>query len=95
MVDRIPVLVHTPAHAGLGPVLSYLSPQPLAPGTLVRVPLGKRETLGLVWQQTLEDGAAAGAVDLPDVRDIPGAAPSTAAAALPTGYVLRPIAGIL
>ena len=78
MVDRIPVLVHTPAHAGLGPVLSYLSEQPIAPGTLVRVPLGKRETLGPVWQQTLADDTVAGAVELPEDRDIPGAAPSTA-----------------
>ena len=43
------VLVHTPAHSGLGGALSYASEHALAPGTLVRVPLGARETLGVVW----------------------------------------------
>ncbi|MCB0136126.1 MAG: primosomal protein N', partial [Caldilineaceae bacterium] len=39
----------TPAHAGLGPALTYRSELSLAPGTLVRVPLGAREVLGVVW----------------------------------------------
>jgi len=43
------VLVHTPAHSPLRGPLSYLSPQPLPPGSLVRVPLGQRELLGVVW----------------------------------------------
>jgi primosomal protein N' (replication factor Y) len=33
----------------LGALLDYASEQPLAPGTLLRVPLGKREVPGLVW----------------------------------------------
>jgi primosomal protein N' (replication factor Y) (superfamily II helicase) len=45
----VSILVQTPAHIPLGSVLTYLSEQPLAPGTLVRVPFGKRETLGVVW----------------------------------------------
>lgn len=43
------VVVATPAHSGLGPALSYRSELSLAPGTLVRVPLGAREVLGVVW----------------------------------------------
>ncbi|WP_374411146.1 primosomal protein N' [Hydrogenophaga sp.] len=43
------VVVATPAHSGLGPVLSYRSELSLAPGTLVRVPLGAREVLGVAW----------------------------------------------
>ena len=43
------VLVQTPAYAALGSVLTYQSEQPLPAGTLVRVPLGSRETLGVVW----------------------------------------------
>ncbi len=43
------VVVQTPAHSALAGPLSYRSELPLAPGTLVRVPLGKRETLGIVW----------------------------------------------
>jgi primosomal protein N' (replication factor Y) (superfamily II helicase) len=43
------VAVDTPQHSGIGQPLDYLSDQPLAAGTLVRVPLGKREVPGLVW----------------------------------------------
>ncbi len=46
---RVPVVVATPAHSGLGHSLTYLSPVALAPGTLVRVPLGRRRVLGMVW----------------------------------------------
>ncbi|HQX59815.1 MAG TPA: primosomal protein N' [Burkholderiaceae bacterium] len=49
MVHLIQVLIQTPAHSRIGTALTYQSVQPLAPGTLVRVPLGKRETLGVVW----------------------------------------------
>ena len=64
------VLVQTPAHASLGSVLSYRSEALLAPGTLVRVPLGKRETLGVVW-----DGDAAqvtGELDPGKIKAIAG-----------------------
>ncbi|MBQ0961481.1 primosomal protein N' [Ideonella sp. 4Y11] len=46
---RVSVAVETPQYAGLAPCLDYLSEQPLLPGTLVRVPLGKRDVPGLVW----------------------------------------------
>jgi primosomal protein N' (replication factor Y) len=49
MVHLIQVLIQTPAYSRIGTALTYQSVQPLAPGTLVRVPLGKRETLGVVW----------------------------------------------
>lgn len=45
----VQVALHTPSHSGVGDLLSYASARPLAPGTLVRVPLGKREVLGVVW----------------------------------------------
>jgi primosomal protein N' (replication factor Y) len=54
MTHRIDVLVSTPAHSRLGGTLSYLSEEPLSPGTLVRVPLGRRETLGIVWDAALQ-----------------------------------------
>jgi primosomal protein N' (replication factor Y) len=47
--QRLRVAVETPQHSGIGGPLDYLSERALAPGSLVRVPLGKRETLGLVW----------------------------------------------
>jgi len=46
---RIDVAVQTPAHSALGDVLSYGGDAPLPAGTLVRVPLGRREVLGVVW----------------------------------------------
>jgi len=49
MEQELLVLVSTPAYSRLNGPLTYLSAHALAPGTLVRVPLGTRETLGLVW----------------------------------------------
>jgi primosomal protein N' (replication factor Y) len=49
MTTLIPVLLHTPAYSALAGPLAYLSDEPLAPGTLVRVPLGTEERLGVVW----------------------------------------------
>ena len=46
---RLEVAVQTPAHSALGDVLSYASAEAVAPGSLVRVPLGRREVLGVVW----------------------------------------------
>ncbi|MBP6008954.1 MAG: primosomal protein N' [Rhodoferax sp.] len=45
----IEVLVHTPAYSQMAGALSYLCALTPAPGTLVRVPLGKRELMGVVW----------------------------------------------
>ncbi|MBH2044022.1 MAG: primosomal protein N' [Comamonadaceae bacterium] len=61
------VALQTPSHSGVGDLLSYASERPLAPGTLVRVPLGTREVLGVVWdadQATgeLPDGATLRAI---------------------------------
>ncbi len=58
----VQVALHTPSHSGVGDLLSYASERPLAPGTLVRVPLGAREVLGVVWDADdatgeLPDGA--------------------------------------
>ena len=43
------VAVEAPQHSGLTGALDYLSEQPHPPGTLLRVPLGKRDLLGIVW----------------------------------------------
>ncbi len=52
------VAVATPAHIDLPAVLSYSSEQFLSAGSLVRVPLGSREVLGIVW----EDASASDSV---------------------------------
>jgi primosomal protein N' (replication factor Y) (superfamily II helicase) len=49
MLWRIQVAVATPQHAGLDGALDYAHASPLSPGQLVRVPLGRREVLGVVW----------------------------------------------
>ena len=46
---RVSVLVETPQHSGLLGPLDYLATQAWPPGTLVRVPLGRRVVTGLVW----------------------------------------------
>jgi primosomal protein N' (replication factor Y) (superfamily II helicase) len=53
--NPIAVLVHTPAHSQIAGALTYLSDRPLPAGTLVRVPLGQRELLGVVWDAPVED----------------------------------------
>ncbi len=59
----IEVAVQTPAHSGVGDLLSYRSALSLQPGQLVRVPLGKREVLGVVWRvDTPDPGLEAAAV---------------------------------
>ena len=51
------VVVPTPAHSSVGGPLSYRSELPLAPGCLVRVPLGRREVCGVVWDAPADEGA--------------------------------------
>ncbi|NUZ04253.1 primosomal protein N' [Piscinibacter koreensis] len=46
---RVRIAVETPQHSGVGEPLDYLCERPLAIGTLVRVPLGRREVTGVVW----------------------------------------------
>ena len=57
-MHRLSVTVDTPQHASLGSVLDYTSELPLPPGTLVRVPLGKREVPGIVWNPGAGERAA-------------------------------------
>jgi len=59
----IKVAVETPQHSGLGEPLDYASARALPAGTVVRVPLGKREVAGIVW-----DGEPAG--DRDGLREI-------------------------
>ena len=63
-MNRVRVAVETPAHAGLGAALDYESKQPLAAGTLVRVPLGRRVVPGIVWPEESPPSATPGE-DLP------------------------------
>ncbi len=55
---RVPVLVDLPQHSGLVGPLTYAHHSALSPGTLVQVPLGRREVLGIVWESPPNDPAA-------------------------------------
>lgn len=72
------VAVEAPQHSGLGGALDYGSEQVLAPGSLVRVPLGRRMVTGVVW-----DGGALGA----QATDAPQAP-------MPHAGALKPVAEV-
>jgi primosomal protein N' (replication factor Y) (superfamily II helicase) len=65
----IDVAVQTPAHSQIGGLLSYRCPFDVLTGQLVRVPLGQREVLGVVWaiSDTAPENMPASAV-----RDVTG-----------------------
>ena len=84
MSDALPCLVQvavsTPAHSAVGDLLSYACAAPLAPGTLVRVPLGAREVLGVVWDAPAEPlPLPAGMAPRPVAGVLEGIAPLDAA----------------
>ena len=82
MSHIVSVIVHTPAHSGLVDVLSYASEEMLPTGALVRVPLGKRELMGVVWDATHLDDVTTSKVATEKSTD-------------KTELALRPIASVL
>lgn len=50
-MHALSILVQTPAHSRIAGALSWLADRAWPAGTLVRVPFGKRETLGIVWDE--------------------------------------------
>jgi len=68
MSHWLQIVVATPAHSAIAGLLTYRSALPLNPGALVRVPFGKREVLGVVWNVLPDSG------DMPqeNIRDIAG-----------------------
>lgn len=64
---RLTVAVETPQHAAIGGLLDYTAPQALPPGTLVRVPLGRRDVPGIVWDRAAD--AAVGDLQLRPVAE--------------------------
>src|SRR5438132_12837995 len=76
MLHRVEVVVATPAHGAVGGPLTYSSEEALVPGSLVRVPLGRREVLGIAWTG---DGSGAGDAALKPVAAVfDGIAPLSA-----------------
>ncbi len=64
----VQVAVEAPQHSGLVGALDYSSERRLTPGTLLRVPLGQRQLLGIVWRGA--GSAAAGSHALRPVGDL-------------------------
>ncbi len=56
MTEWLQVVVAAPAHSAIAGPLTYRNESVLAAGSLVRVPLGKREVLGVVWQNANDSG---------------------------------------
>lgn len=51
----VQIALQMPAHSAVGHLLTYAAETRLEPGTLVRVPLGRREMLGVVWDDPAGD----------------------------------------
>lgn len=68
----VAVAVETPQHTGLGAPLDYCSADALPPGTLVRVPLGRRDVPGIVWDRAADAEAPP---ELRPVREVLAAMP--------------------
>ncbi len=75
MTHWLSVVVAAPAHSGIGGPLTYQSEQLLTIGTLVRVPLGKREVLGVVWAQLPDSGGLLDMQTKPIAGALDGLAP--------------------
>ena len=68
-MNHVAVAIDAPQYAGLGAQLTYECERPLAPGTLVRVPLGRREVTGLAWDPAPAEPAEASVdgVETPEI----------------------------
>ena len=62
------IVVAAPAYSAIAGLLTYRSESALDPGSLVRVPFGKREVLGVVWRVLPDAGDIAPA----SLRDVAG-----------------------
>jgi primosomal protein N' (replication factor Y) (superfamily II helicase) len=69
------VAVETPLHSPVGGLLSYLSERPLAPGSLVSVPLGKRLLPGIVWDDVPGASPGVAAASLKPIAQVLQALP--------------------
>ena len=93
---RISVVVDAPHHAALSGALSYASEFALPPGTLVRVPLGAREVVGIVWDDDRSQPRADEPLQLRPIREALTALPPLSAdwcrvAAFAAGYYQRSV----
>ncbi len=69
------VVVETPRYSAVAAPLRYACERALPPGTLVRVPLGKREVLGVVWADSDPPAVDDKAITLRPLVQVFGALP--------------------
>ncbi|MBI5718579.1 MAG: primosomal protein N' [Burkholderiales bacterium] len=92
---RVTVAVEAPRHAALAAatgLLDYTSERTLAPGTLVRVPLGRREVAGIVWDRPPALAGAGAEVAAADATPAQAAASPATQTPTPT---LKPVKAAL
>ncbi|HEX5310860.1 replication restart helicase PriA [Aquabacterium sp.] len=77
---RVGVVVEAPQHSGLLGPLDYLCPEPLAAGTVVRVPLGRRVVTGVVWDDGDTSSEALADAQLKPVAEVLHGLPPLSAA---------------
>lgn len=87
--ELIQVVVDLPYHSGMGGCLSYQHPEPLPAGTLVQVPLGRREVMGLVWADASHHPGPRGEAEPLAAEGTKGASNEPPAAIKPIGAVLN------
>ena len=84
-MSLLSVLVQTPVHSQLAGPLTYRNERPIAAGTLVRVPLGKRDLLGVIWDRPSSEAAVRNEAEIsadklrPIAGEIEGIAPLSVA----------------
>ncbi len=66
----VDVAVQTPAHSAVGGLLTYRCVQPVQAGHLVRVPLGRKQLLGVVWSVNKQPPQALKADAVRDVLEV-------------------------
>ncbi|MCK9514872.1 MAG: primosomal protein N' [Ottowia sp.] len=75
MTHWLNVALPLPVHTNVARPLTYRARQPLPAGTLVRVPLGQRTVLGIVWEVGIQPPDAALAPRIREVDDVLEALP--------------------
>ena len=84
-MSLLSVLVQTPVHSQVAGPLTYRNERPIAAGTLVRVPLGKRDLLGVIWDRPSSEAAVRNEAEIsadklrPIAGEIEGIAPLSVA----------------
>jgi len=84
-MNLLSVLVQTPVHSQVAGPLTYRSEHPMAAGALVRVPLGKRDLLGVIWDRSRAEAAVHAEAEIsadklrPIAGEIEGIAPLSVA----------------